>query len=241
MLDYGVQEIGMFYLGESFLVDWLPEAIKYAKDIGYPYIFLTTNGSLSTVDKVEKCMAAGLNSLKFSYNYYDAEQFNEITGVKPAIYETIKKNIKTIWQMRNEKGFDCTLSASYIMYDGDQSIKMQEALDDIKNYVDKVYALPLYNQAALIDNQEWEFSQGNRGRYDALVESLPCWSIFQEAHITFDGMLSACCFDHDGRFHMADLNKVSFSEGWNSELFQSLRKAHLEKNVRNTVCETCLK
>ena len=34
----GVEEIGVFYLGESFLLPWLPEAIKAAKDEGFDFI-----------------------------------------------------------------------------------------------------------------------------------------------------------------------------------------------------------
>ncbi|MCH7551166.1 MAG: radical SAM protein, partial [Proteobacteria bacterium] len=64
----GVEEIGVFYLGESFILDWLPDAIQAAKDEGFPYVVITTNGSLCTPDMVEACMKAGLNSLKFSLN-----------------------------------------------------------------------------------------------------------------------------------------------------------------------------
>ena len=64
-----VEEIGMFYLGESFLCSWLDEAIAFAKkDCGFPYVFLTTNGSLATPERLDSCMRAGLDSLKFSYN-----------------------------------------------------------------------------------------------------------------------------------------------------------------------------
>ena len=52
----GVEEIGMFYLGESFLYRNLPDAIAYARELGYPYIFLTTNGRLATPDRVAACM-----------------------------------------------------------------------------------------------------------------------------------------------------------------------------------------
>jgi hypothetical protein len=38
---------------------------------------------------------------------------------------------------------------------------------------------------------------------------------------------------------MADLNKVSFSEGWNSLEFQALRHAHLTKDVSRTACAEC--
>jgi molybdenum cofactor biosynthesis enzyme MoaA len=63
----GVEELGLFYLGESFLVKWLPEAIRDAKEVGFPYVFLTTNGSLATAKRTAACFNAGLNSLKFSF------------------------------------------------------------------------------------------------------------------------------------------------------------------------------
>ena len=66
--DVGVEEIGMFYLGESFLFHDLPESIAYARKLGFPYIFLTTNGRMAIPDRVKACMEAGLDSLKFSFN-----------------------------------------------------------------------------------------------------------------------------------------------------------------------------
>ena len=82
--------------------------------------------------------------------------------------------------------------------------------------------------------------QGNRGRAAALRDPLPCWSIFTEGHISFDGRLSACCFDHDQRFSMGDLTRVPFMQAWNSPAFQSLRAAHLRRDVRGTICEQCV-
>ena len=51
MRNSGVEELGLFYLGESFLCKWLPDAIREAKEAGYPYVFLTTNGSLATAKR----------------------------------------------------------------------------------------------------------------------------------------------------------------------------------------------
>ncbi len=240
MFDSGVKELGMFYLGESFLCKWLPEAIQHANDVGYEYIFLTTNGSLSTPERVEDCMKAGLNSLKFSMNYSDEEQFKEITSVKGAYFHAMLDNMKAAKRIRDEGGYDCGIYASYIMYDGEQGEKMAEVVKEMEPYVDELYPLPLYNQAALVENEDWEFVAGNRGRYDALRDPLPCWSIFTEGHISFDGRLSACCFDHDNRFNMGDLNELGFMEAWNSQKFQDLRAAHLKKDVKGTICEQCV-
>lgn len=236
----GVEEIGLFYLGESMLVPWLPEAVAFAKQVGYPYIFLTTNGSLASPSKVDAIMAAGLDSLKFSYNYVDEVQFKDIARVKGALFHKMKENIKSTWEIRQAKGYKTGLYASYINYDGEQGDKMKDAIAEIKPYVDEIYALPLYNQAALIEKTSWEFVAGNRGRAGNLRPPLPCWSIFTEGHIAFDGTLSACCFDHDKRFAMGDLTKEKFMDAWHSPKFQNLREHHLRKNVENSICRKCI-
>lgn len=245
MREAGVEELGLFYLGESFMVKWLPEAIKYAKDIGFPYVFLTTNGSLAFPDRVEACMKAGLDSLKFSYNYADGQQLHEIAHVKEKYFQTIQSNIKDAWKIRETGGYACGLYASYIEYTGLQGQRMLEAIDEIKGFVDEVYALPLYSHGGYVTEKEKALgmkpSGGNRGRLDNLREPIPCWAAFTEGHITYDGKLNACCFGHTDNLVMADLNEISFMDGWNSLKFQELREAHLNQDVSETPCETCFK
>ena len=244
----GVEEIGLFYLGESLLVKWLPEAINYAKNtIGFPYVFLTTNGTLATGKRCEALFRAGLDSLKFSFNYADEQQFEDIAGMPKKLFSSMVGNVKAAQFVRDkverETGHRCKLYASYIEYDGEQGEKMQDAIDSVAPYLDEVYALPLYSQAEHVGASErakgWNVTAGNRGRAGALREPLPCWSVFSEGHISWDGKLSACCFDHDGRFEMGDLTQQSFMSAWNSQKFQELRSAHLNKDVCCTVCEKC--
>jgi hypothetical protein len=242
----GVEELGVFYLGESFLVPWLPEAIRYAKvECGYPYVFLTTNGRMASPARVRACMEAGLDSLKFSFNFADAAQFHEVTGVRGSAFKTITANMAAARRARDEvaaeTGHRCGLYASSILYDGDQQVRMEQAVAEILPHVDEHYWLPLYGQAGLTSGAKGTTpTAGNQGRVGALRKPLPCWSLFTEGHITFDGRLSACCFDHDGRFDMGDLNAASFMEAWHSEPFRLLRRANLAENVAGTVCEKCL-
>ena len=242
----GVEEIGVFYLGESFICDWLPEAIRYAKrDCGFPYVFLTTNGRLAVPGRVRECMLAGLDSLKFSFNFSDPEQFHEVTRVKASEYHTVLGNLKSARRVRDEvlagTGHRCGVYASSILYDGDQRDRMKEAVLDILPDVDQHYWLPLYGQAGLTAGARGTRpTAGNQGRIGALRKPLPCWSLFTEGHITYDGRLSACCFDHDGRFNMGDLNRMSFMQAWHGAPFQALRRANLEENVRGTACEKCI-
>src|SRR5574343_1809385 len=60
MRDAGVEELGLFYIGESFTCKWLPDAIAEAKSVGFPYVFLTTNGSACTAKNLTACFETGL-------------------------------------------------------------------------------------------------------------------------------------------------------------------------------------
>ena len=242
MRELGVEEIGLFYLGESFLCPWLPEAVRYAKrECGYPYVFLTTNGRMATPERVRACMEAGLDSLKFSFNFADAEQFMQVTNVRKLDFHKVEESLKAARRVRDEGGYSCGLYASSIRYDDGQLTRMEAAVERILPYVDEHYWLPLYGQAGLTSGARGTVpSAGNQGRIGALRKPLPCWSLFTEGHITWDGRLSACCFDHDGRFNMGDLNAQSFPEAWHSAAFQGLRAANLAEDVRGTVCEKCI-
>lgn len=242
MRQEGVEEIGLFYLGESFLYKRLPEVIGFAREVGYSYIFLTTNGVLVTPERVRACMEAGLDSLKFSFNWANPEQAKAVTQVD--IFAKVVHHIKEARRVRDDvqsrTGHRCGLYASSIQYDGEQRDKMEKAVALIQPFIDQHYWLPLYSQAGLISVEGTQPVAGNIGRIGALRDPLPCWSLFTEGHVTYDGRLSACCFDHDGRFHMGDLKTTSFMKAWHSEAFQKLREANLQKNVAGTPCEKCI-
>ncbi|MCC7080880.1 MAG: radical SAM protein [Burkholderiales bacterium] len=247
MREAGVEEIGVFYLGESFMNPrLLVDCIRYLKqEIAMPYVFLTSNASMAFPEAVEECMKAGLDSLKWSVNAADEAQFEKIMGVAGKLFRRALQNIKAAWGIRNDNAYATRLYASSIQYDGAQQQKMEELLAlRVHPYVDRHYWLPLYSMGAFATEREAQLgyrpTAGNQGRIGALREPLPCWSAFTEGHVTADGKLSACCFDATANWTMGDLTKQSFMDAWNSHAFQTLREAHLKKDVRGTVCEQCL-
>jgi len=247
MRDAGVEEVGVFYLGESFMNPrLLVDCIAWLKrDLAMPYVFLTSNASMSFPEAVEECMKAGLDSLKWSVNAADEAQFEKIMGVSRRLFRRALGNIKAAWEVRARGGYKTGLYASSIQYDGAQQQKMERLLDErVRPYVDKHYWLPLYSMGAFAAQREHELgyrpTAGNQGRIGALRDPLPCWSAFTEGHVTAEGKLSACCFDATAHWTMGDLNRQSFMEAWNSEPFVTLRAAHLRKDVSGTVCEQCV-
>jgi radical SAM protein with 4Fe4S-binding SPASM domain len=107
---------------------------------------------------------------------------------------------------------------------------------DIVPWVDEHYWLPLYGYPGAVATG----TAAEPERTDVPLKPLPCWPLFKEGHVTWDGRLSACCLDHAPRFHMGNLHETPFLEAWHSPAFQRLREAHLERDVRGTACERCI-
>ena len=243
----GVEEIGVFHLGEPFMgPSLLVQCIRYLKrELATPYVFLTSNASLAFPDAVEACMQAGLDSLKWSINAADTAQFERVMGVSGRMFSWTLMNIRAAWELREARGYATRLYASSIRYDGEQHAGMETLLAErVTPYVDEHYWLPLYSGGAFAAEREaalgYRPSAGNQGRIGALRDPLPCWAIFTEGHVTVDGKLSACCFDATDNWIMGDLTGQSFMEAWHSPAFMKLRKAHLNKDVRGTACENCV-
>jgi MoaA/NifB/PqqE/SkfB family radical SAM enzyme len=247
MRDAGVEEIGVFYLGESFMNPrLLVDCVSYLKrELAMPYVFLTSNASMAFPEAVEACMQAGLDSLKWSVNAADEAQFESVMGVSGKLFHRALENIAAAWEARKRGGHATGLYASSIRYDGEQQERMEQLLTQrVRPYVDQHYWLPLYSMGAFATQREEQLgyrpTAGNQGRMGALREPLPCWSAFTEGHVTAEGKLSACCFDATANWTMGDLTRDAFMDAWNSTAFVALRAAHLKKDVRGTVCETCI-
>lgn len=248
MAEAGVHEIGMFYIGESFLCPkLLCDGIAYAKSVGIKRCFLTTNGTNATPEHVENAMKAGLDSLKFSLTSADDEQFEKVMQRPRIMRHKAIANLKAARKIRDDGGYKCGIFASSIKFFDEQDAKMQPVIDEILPYVDEHYFLPLYSFGSLsIGNSQarglTDITPGNTGRIGGQVPSLPCWCLYTEGHVLHDGKLTLCGFDagrKDLNWVCGDLTQQSFMDAWNSAYATKLRGAHLRRDVKGTPCFTC--
>jgi MoaA/NifB/PqqE/SkfB family radical SAM enzyme len=253
----GVEEIGLFYLGESFMnKELLIKAIKWCKELDFPYLFLTSNATLADSQTAMKIMNAGLDSLKWSINFSTPEQFEEITGRSGDLMVKALDNIKLAYKFREMNGYTTALYASSILYEGEQKERMQKLVDtSITPYVDQHYWLPLYQMSMYREKMEKDLgftpTAGNCGRIDenTLLPTrlpIPCWCAITEGHVRYDGGLSACGFGADDKFDMGLLDGTNFMRQWNSPKFVALREAQFKTIIqgqdalKGTPCEVCV-
>ena len=254
----GVEEIGLFFLGEPFMnpellikaTDWVKNGLKF------PYAFLTSNATLAKPDVVCRLMEVGLDSLKWSVNFADEEQFMKFTGSKKELYKQAISNIQDAWEVRHVGRYTTMLSASSIFYGKDHKENIDNFLKtQIIPYVDKHYWLPLYQMTMYKEHLEkimgYTPTAGNMGRLDCETlnptrRSLPCWTTITEGHVRANGELSACCFGSDARFDIGMLDGTNFMRTWNSTKFQKLREAQFRTltegqcALKGTPCDVCV-
>lgn len=237
MAEAGVEEVGLFWIGESLLVKRLPEYVAHAKSLGFRNVFVTTNGMLATPKAIEALFDAGLDSVKFSVSGSNSKNYITVTGVEA--FDKVMENIKYAWKYRGNLKKPGIFASSY--YDVNNPAEYEAIGKLISPYVDEHYPLRLYGSRNVQTNgEDTRIIQMPEEARLRLKEKLPCWSLFTLPHISQEGFMSACFCDPDQKLYMADLKKVSFMEGWHSDEFRALRRAHLAREVTGTPCETCI-
>lgn len=235
----GVREIGMFLLGEPFLVKGLAEYVRYAKEqAGIEYIFITTNGSLCTPSRTIPVLKAGLDSIKFSVNAGAKQRYQKMHGWD--CFNNVVANIKWLSKYKKKHSLRKPTTCVSSIFIKEYREELESFRKRISPYVDDFYYLPLYNQAGHLSARGFTHIVGNPGRLENMVPPVPCWALFNSAKITWNGWLTACCFDHDRRFEIADLHKVSLLDAWHHPKFVQMRQQHLERNLSHSLCAKCL-
>ncbi|MCH2226842.1 MAG: radical SAM protein [Candidatus Caenarcaniphilales bacterium] len=222
----GTREIGLYRTGEPFAFGQLNEVISMARDIGFEYIYITTNGSLATPEKLIQAIESGLNSIKFSVNAATRETYKMIHGSDD--FEQVMSNIKFLKEYRDSNNLNLKIGSSFVTTsETEHEVSIYESI--FKDLVDSYVTVKAHNQG------------GNMTEYTSFnTISAPCHIPFNRLHISCEGYLTMCCADFENYLVVADLKEVTLTEAWHSEKAQDLRRKHIENKLEGTLCYNCI-
>jgi len=228
----GTREVGFYATGEPFLVPELPDYIKKAKDIGYEYVYLTSNGALATPERIRAVVDAGLDSIKFSINAPERDLYNFIHGKDD--FDVVMDNLKYLNQYRKESGkkykiFVTAILTRYTEYMKDEFHTIFGKLSDqivFKNVYNQGGYMPEIDTLLKCYTDDESFRRCN----------LP----FDAISITYEGYLSIENADYENMLVVADLNKVSLKDGWYGEKIKKVRQAFIDNKLEGLVCDGCV-
>lgn len=229
--ECGTREIGFYLTGEPFACNDLNYYISLSKNLGFEYIYITTNGALVTIDKLKDAVEAGLSSIKFSINAGTKETYKKIHGRDD--FDKVINNIKQIYKWRNENYKDFPLFVSFVVVSLNKG-EINCFKENIGKYFDDIDIVEAYNQGGNMPelNDGLSIRKGNN-------MNIPCEMLFNRLHITYEGYLNACCVDFENMMAVEDLSKVSLKDAWHGERMVELRRQHLSGKLEKNMCYNC--
>lgn len=230
--DLGTREVGFYATGEPFIVKELPEYIKWAKDIGYTYVYLTSNGALATPEKIRAVIDAGLDSIKFSINAPERKMYAFVHGRDD--FDIVMEHLKYLNEYRKISNRSYKIFVTGILMRYTEHMKDMYA-DVFKGLADEIVFKNVYNQGGYMP----EIDTLLKCTYDD-EEYRRCNLPFDAISITYEGYLSVENADFENMLVVADLNKVSLKEGWYGEKMKAIRQAFLDDHLEGTVCDGCV-
>jgi sulfatase maturation enzyme AslB (radical SAM superfamily) len=219
--ELGITHIRMHNYGEAFMDRKLVEKVKYAKDKGIKEVGMISNGSLITEPVARGMIDGGLDAINISVDAAGKEVF-EATRIG-LNYDKVIANIERLIRLRADSGKRRPkLILSFVRQNN--SADEQAFIEHWRSIADKIHITDLHNWAGTL-NKESDVNY-------------PCYRPWLTFTVLWDGRVSLCCADFDGRTILGNLNTQTIAEVWNGEMYRQVRREHLESGGPD-VCRAC--
>jgi len=219
--ELGITHVRMHNYGEAFMDRRLVEKVKYAKDKGIKEVGMISNGSLITEPVARGMIDAGLDAINISVDASGKEVF-EATRIG-LNYDKVIANIERLIRLRGASGKRRPkLILSFVRQNN--SADEQAFIEHWRSIADKIHITDLHNWAGTLNTES--------------DVNYPCYRPWLTFTVLWDGRVSLCCADFDGRTILGNLNTQSIAEVWNAETYRQVRREHLESGGPD-VCRAC--
>ena len=220
-VELGITHVRMHNYGEAFIDKKLVEKVRYAKQKGIQEVGMISNGSLITEQIARGMIDAGLDAINISVDASGKEVFESTrVGLK---YDKVIANIERLVRLRTESGRRRPkLILSFVRQNN--SADEQAFIEHWRAIADKIHVTDLHNWAGTL-NQESDVNY-------------PCYRPWLTFTVLWDGRVSLCCADFDGKTILGDLNTHSIAEIWNAEPYRDVRRQHLQSGGPD-ICRAC--
>ncbi len=220
-VELGITHVRMHNYGEAFMDRKLVEKVRYAKQKGIREVGMISNGSLITEPVARGMIDAGLDAINISVDASGKEVFESTRiGLK---YDKVIANIERLVRLRGESGKRRPkLILSFVRQNN--SADEQAFIEHWKSIADKIHVTDLHNWAGTLNTES--------------DVNYPCYRPWLTFTVLWDGRVSLCCADFDGKTILGDLNTHSIAEIWNAEPYRKVRREHLESGGPD-ICRAC--
>ena len=222
----GIQQMRFHNFGEALMDPLLDQKIQYAKSIGIPSTAMYTNGSLLHAEHQEKLISSHLDHLFISMDGATPKTYEKIR--RNLNYEQVNQNIREFISLRNSKGSQRPLVELSMLPMASNANEIEAFKQNWQSIVDGVNISKLHDFAG----QSKKNKSINKNE-----KKIPCYMLWRSLFILWNGDVTICCMDFDGKIIVGNVNDTDLLDIWTSKRFNRLRLLHLKNKL--SLCKNC--
>ena len=221
--------------GEPLLHPELPKMVKYAKDKKAAHkINFYTNGILLSETKSLELINSGLDTIHVSIDAFSKGTYKKIKNIQKL--EVIEENVKRLVELKKKLRSKTPLVIVKIIHTTDTQ-------NEIKPFVNKWKGIANFIEIGEYHTWDGTLDSSNQFNLDNLSKGInryPCTFLWYNPVILWDGRVTTCCVDYQGKGVIGDIKEGSLAEIWQGDRLQKIREAHLENRYDSIpLCSNC--
>lgn len=228
-IEMGVKMIVPFNYGEPLLHPKLVEMVEYIKTQSRETIVkVNTNGVLLNKEYARGLMRAGIDEITFSLEGCTKESHEKIA--RGSNYEKVLANLMDLINMK--KGNE-----------GPQirvcMVRMEETVFEIKRFIRRWR--PLVDSISIHDmNTGYGTLKDRRVKKNPLKRKVPCRELWLKLQILWNGDVTVCCIDYDGKLKIGNMQNDSLTDLWFGSKINRMREIHQSREFEKiAICNRC--
>lgn len=221
--------------GEPLLHPELPQMIKYAKDKKAAHkINFYTNGILLSEAKSLELIKSGLDTIHISIDAFTNETYRKIKNSQK--FETVEKNVKRFVELKKKFHSKAPLVIAKMIHTPDTKDEVTLFANKWKRIADFIEIGEYHTWDGTLNNASLFEQTEARQR----IKRYPCTFLWYNPVILWDGRVTTCCVDYQGKGIIGDLKEESLAKIWQGNILKNLRIAHLKGDYGSiALCRNC--
>ncbi|MBI2910180.1 MAG: radical SAM protein [Chloroflexi bacterium] len=216
-VELDIKDVHLYTVGEPLLHPHIAEMVRIAKEKGRR-VFIFTNGALLNPELGEKLIDAGLDCLTFSVEGHEAGRYERTR--RGSKFQRLLENASAFRKLRDKRG-----APTRIEVFSDVSNETKEELTAFvsfwKQYADGVQLVYLANQGGYIKGIQ------NSQVLPPAETRRPCSSLWATMVVLWNGEVSVCCVDFEGRLIVGNIFESTLKDIWFGKAYKKYQLWHV--------------
>jgi MoaA/NifB/PqqE/SkfB family radical SAM enzyme len=228
-IEMGVKMIVPFNYGESLLHPKLVDMVEYVKSLSKDSLVkINTNGMLMTREYAEALVNAGIDEITFSLEGCTKESHEQIAI--GSNYERVLANLMNLIDMKKENEKPQIRVCM---------VRMEETASALKQFIRQWQ--PFVDTITIHDvNTGYGTLKDRRVEKRPLERKVPCRELWLKLQVLWNGDVTVCCIDYDGKLKIGKVPNDSLNELWSGRRLQRMREIHRAREFKKIpICNKC--